>query len=135
MKQYEAGEQRILAEWLNLIDVLWCHVPNGGARDCRVGAELKRQGVKRGVPDALIFDVPDVPEMHTVHGVAIELKVGVNRLTAFQEIWADRMKRAGWLHFVAIGAHDAITKLRNLGYDPRAKWRRQNHERIVRSNA
>lgn len=122
--QLESGEQVVLAQWLDLTGALWCHVPNGGSRDGRTGAMLKRHGVKRGVPDALIFDVPDTPDMKIVRGVALELKTG-SRLTEFQKDWAYRLRRAGWMCLLANGADDAIKKLSELGYSPTAVYERR----------
>jgi hypothetical protein len=115
--QPEAAEQRALAQWLDLTGALWCHPPNGGARDARTGAELKRQGVKRGVPDALIFDVP--PGLRFV-GVAVELKAGrAARPSPWQERWHERLRRAGWLVIVAHSASEAIQTLIDIGYSTR----------------
>ena len=54
-KSNEAKEQANLMRWAALscsrfpeLDMLF-HIPNGGARDKREGASLKRQGVKAGV--------------------------------------------------------------------------------------
>jgi hypothetical protein len=45
------------------------HIPNGGDRDIRVAAQLKRAGVRAGVPD-LFLPVP----RGEYHGLYIELK-------------------------------------------------------------
>ena len=54
----EEQEQIKLAEYLDWKGYCWCHVPNGGNRNVVTGAKLKKQGVKPGVPDVLIFDSP-----------------------------------------------------------------------------
>ena len=54
-------------------------VPNGGARDARVGARMKAEGVKRGVPDVFL-DVARGP----YHGLRIEMKYGKNKPTKEQ---------------------------------------------------
>lgn len=118
--QPEAAEQRSLAQWLDLVGVLWCHPPNGGARDARTGAELKRQGVKRGVPDALIFSTPAGSDYV---GVAVELKAGrASRPDVFQRQWHERLQRAGWLVIVAHSAADAVQAMMRLGYSARTEW-------------
>ena len=65
----EYNEQVTLAEYLDLKGYCWCHVPKGGARHPATGAKMKKQGVKPGVPDVLIFD-----HVGICNGVAIELK-------------------------------------------------------------
>lgn len=131
--QPEAAEQRALAQWLDLVDCLWCHPPNGGARDARTGAALKRAGVKRGVPDALIFDVPAGLQCS---GVAVELKAGrASRPSVWQRRWHDRLRRAGWVVVVAHGAPEAIQALMRLGYSARAVYQSRLVEVSDRSEA
>lgn len=57
----EAKHGRALVRWTNLTAAAGrpelaylLHVPNGGARSASTGAELKRQGVRRGVWDFLL---------------------------------------------------------------------------------
>lgn len=123
-RQLEAPHQRALARWLDICGLLWCHVPNGGDRDARVGAELKSQGVKRGVPDCLIFTPP--PIMPEARGTALELKPARTEdpyaePTDEQVEWLDRLRRGGWLTVVAHGHSEAIETLRRLGYDERMR--------------
>ena len=53
----EAQEQRALFQWARLAEQqypelkLLHHVPNGGKRDSRTAANLKKEGVKSGVPE------------------------------------------------------------------------------------
>ena len=53
----EAQEQRALFQWAGLAEQqypelkLLHHIPNGGKRDARTAANLKKEGVKAGVPD------------------------------------------------------------------------------------
>lgn len=111
----EAEEQRMLAKWLNLSRVLWCHCPNGEHRDVRVGARLKALGVKPGVPDILVFTPP--PKSPQTRGVAIELKrVGTSRVSPYQQEWLDDLQMLGWDARVCCGAGDAIHWLSELGY-------------------
>ena len=58
--QHEAEEQAALFRWALLsrgripeLDLLF-HIPNGGSRHPREAANLKRQGVKAGVPDLFL---------------------------------------------------------------------------------
>lgn len=116
----EENEQRLLADWLDLAGVKWCHVPNGGARVKAVAGKLKAQGVKAGVPDVLIFDRP--PSDPACVGVAFELKRAdprKSRVTVEQAAWLVELGCRGWATAVAYGADDAITKLRALGFGAR----------------
>ena len=55
------------------------------------GARLKRKGVKKGVPDILIFErIKDAP------GAAIELKVGSGKQTPEQKQWQEDLMKRGW---------------------------------------
>src|SRR6056297_1258985 len=82
----EYQEQCKLAEYLDMKGHCWIHVPNGGNRDAKNGAKMKKQGVKPGVPDVLIFDVPDNDNCHK--GIAIELKRQKGgRVSKYQDKW------------------------------------------------
>ena len=85
MKEREL--QNRVAEMLDLLGLLWCHCPNEGKRSPQRGAFLKRQGLKKGVPDILIFTEPRV---------AIELKVGSRKLTPTQSQWLLELEQQGW---------------------------------------
>jgi len=66
----ESAEQEALAAALDQAGLLWTSTANGGRRDKRTAAGLKRQGLKPGVPDVLIFTAaPGAPR-----GAAVELK-------------------------------------------------------------
>lgn len=67
----EDQEQRIVAQFLDLLGFRWTHCPNEGKRNVVNGARLKASGMKKGCPDILIFD--PIPDSEWV-GVAIELK-------------------------------------------------------------
>lgn len=96
MQQYQFPE-------LNLLHA----IPNGGARDPRVGAMLKREGVKRGVPD-LSLPVP----RGGYHGMYIELKSEKGRPTPEQKYWLSVLTEQGYYAVLARGwitAAEAIT--------------------------
>lgn len=99
----EDYEQRVLANRLRGTDLLWCHVPNGGKRDPRTGAAMKRHGVKPGVPDILIF-TPG----HDGKPTAIELKrIKGGQVSKEQKQWLLDLQNAGWHTEVAKGADKA----------------------------
>lgn len=64
----ERAEQRTIAKFLDGLRIVWFHPPNGGdrgnhafrkgGRTSITAAIMKAEGVKRGVPDVMIFDRP-----------------------------------------------------------------------------
>jgi len=111
----EDQEQAALVDWLKLHNILFAHVPNGGARDKVTGAILKRLGVSRGCPDILIFDHP--PLEPDCIGVAIELKRRKGgQIRPEQKEWLEKLKDRGWVAAVCKGADDAIKLLQQLGF-------------------
>ncbi|MGI5873521.1 MAG: VRR-NUC domain-containing protein [Bacillota bacterium] len=93
----EAAEQAALFEWAALSEqsipelALMYHVPNEGKRSPRSGAEQKRIGLKRGVPDVCL----PVPS-NGFHGMYIEMKAGRNRPTKEQTEYLRRLAAAGY---------------------------------------
>lgn len=117
-KRSEATEQEALIAWcgwqqnqhpeLKLI----YHVPNGGSRNPLEAANLKRQGVKAGVPD-LCLPVP----RSGFHGLYIEMKYGRNKTTEKQEEWLKALEGQGYFTTVCYGAEEAERVLsRYLGF-------------------
>ncbi len=116
--QHEAEEQAALFRWALLsrgripeLDLLF-HIPNGGSRHPREAANLKRQGVKAGVPDLFL---PIARGKY--HGLFIEMKAGKNKPTEKQEGWIQSLKEQGYAAKVCYGcgaAIEAITKYLNL---------------------
>jgi hypothetical protein len=112
----EADDQAHLARWLDFKGYLWCHCPNGEARDPRIGAKLKRMGVKRGVPDVLIFTHPP-DKTWTQTGVAIEMKnERGGHVSREQAQWLQGLKLLGWHTQCCHGVREAIAFLQGLGY-------------------
>ncbi|MEI2453837.1 hypothetical protein [Lysobacter firmicutimachus] len=80
-RDVEAMHGRALVRWANLMAVagrpelaFLLHVPNGGARSASTGAELKRQGVRRGVWDYFLPMQRRPDEAMPYAGLWIELK-------------------------------------------------------------
>lgn len=67
------------------------HVPNGGQRHVLVAVNLKRQGVKAGVPD-LCLPVP----RFGCHGLWIEMKTKDGSISATQKDWIGYLQGAGY---------------------------------------
>lgn len=77
--QYERNLQIMAVNYIRgaFPHVLCAHVPNGGSRNVREGANLKRMGVLAGMPDLLIWWPKGMG--------AIELKADKGKLTEKQE--------------------------------------------------
>lgn len=80
------------------------HIPNGGSRNAAEAANLKRQGVKPGVPD-LFLAVP----AGEYHGLFIELKRRKGgRVSEHQRAWLGALGRQGYKAVIANGAKEAL---------------------------
>ncbi len=79
------------ARYLDYQGVLWCHVANERQTSRARGGKLKAMGVKKGVPDILVFE-----PRGQCPGMAIELKVGRNKPTQEQEGWLKALQQRGW---------------------------------------
>lgn len=111
----EAAEQMALSRWLDLKRLLWCHVPNSGQHKVQYRAAMARQGLKRGVPDLLIFTPP--PRVPGCRGVAIELKrLRGGTVSDSQRYWIEQLQAADWQARVCKGAQAAVDWLGSLGY-------------------
>lgn len=110
----EAQEQRCLFQWAGYAEQqfpelkLLHHVPNGGRRDARTAANLKKEGVKAGVPD-IVLPVP----MGIYHGLYIELKVGRNKTSIKQKEWIKALKEQGYKVEVCYGWIEAKEVIEN----------------------
>lgn len=110
----EAGAQEALFNWAQYqyerypeLELLY-HIPNGGKRDARTAANLKRQGLKAGVPD---LHLPVARGGY--HGLYIELKVGSNKPTPLQKKWLSNLNKQGYLAVVCYGWQGAAEQLIN----------------------
>ena len=113
MRHPEDDLQAAVAELLDMLGWLYCHVPNGGKRNLREAARLKRMGVKAGIPDVLIFE----PVVHTVSGsvtgfgLALELKIKPNRPTPEQIATLAALHERGWGMRVCYSMDDVMEAL------------------------
>jgi VRR-NUC domain-containing protein len=102
----EDAIQRAICDHLRLRakpGVLWLHVPNGGKRDARIGAMLKRLGTLAGASDLLLW--------HSGNSFALELKAPDGRLSDAQRDFLARFADAGGHTAVAEGIDCALTTL------------------------
>lgn len=127
-EQREAAEQEALFRWAEFVvgrypelDLLH-HIPNGGSRNAMEAANLKRQGVKAGVPD-LFLPVA----RNGWHGLYIEMKAGSNKTTAMQDRWIDALRKQGYLVAVCYDWGTAVKVLTHY-LDPKSEARDQENE-------
>lgn len=76
--------------------------PNGGARDARTGATLRREGTKAGVSD-LKMPIPH----GKYRGLAIEMKAPDGKVKPLQEGWLKMHDLMGWRTAVAYSSLEA----------------------------
>lgn len=121
-RRSEATEQEALITWCRIFENRYpelkmiYHIPNGGSRNRLEAANLKRQGVKAGVPD-LCLPVPK----DGYHGLYIEMKYGKNKPTDNQEEWMERLRQYGYRTVVCYGADEARETIKQY-----IGWREQN---------
>ena len=105
----ESAEQEQLFRWAETQAAAYpelermYHIPNGGKRNKVVAAKLKRQGVKRGVPD-IHLPAP----RYGYHGLYIELKrQSEGEVSADQADWIEYLAREGYVAAVCHGWYEA----------------------------
>ena len=82
------------------------HVPNGGSRNKIEAANLKKQGVRAGVPD-LCLPVPK----GKYHGLYIEMKYGSNKPTQKQNEWITNLKKYGYAVSICWSCEAAVEEI------------------------
>lgn len=119
MISQEGIEQIHLMKWTEYMSGkypeirLLFHVPNGGSRNKIEAANLKKQGVKAGVPDLFLPVARD-----GYFGLFIEMKFGKNRTTAQQKEWIKELRDQGYRCEVCYGWEAASEVLADyLGKD------------------
>lgn len=115
----EHREQVAVIEWAEVFKATWPElemlyaIPNGGDRDARVGAKMKREGSRKGVLD---LDLP-VPKHRPgtmgkyYAGCRIEMKAGKNKPTKEQNWWAAKLTNYGHACYLCYSATEAIGAL------------------------
>ena len=109
----EAQEQAALfarctaMEWKYPQLKLLYHTPNGGSRNSAEAANLRRQGVRPGVPDIFL------PVARCgYHGMYIELKRRKGgRVSAAQQRFITAVRKQGYYAVVCFGADDAFNTI------------------------
>lgn len=105
----EADEQKMLFEWAEYAEVLYpelqlmYHIVNEGRRSYRSGAELRKQGMKAGVPD-ICLPVP----RGGFGALYIEMKRAKGgRVSDAQDWWIEKLNAAGNLAVICHGFEEA----------------------------
>lgn len=106
MKKSEANEQIAVIDYCELRNYPIFAIPNGGSRNQLEAANLKRQGVKSGVPDLCV-----PVAKHNYHGMYIEMKVGRNKPTDNQIKWLRMLKENGYFVCICYGFDEAAKAL------------------------
>jgi hypothetical protein len=97
---------------------LMFHVPNGGSRNAIEAANLKRQGVKAGVPDICL------PVARSgFHGLYLELKSDGGRLQDTQKTWLDDLNKQGYKAVTVYGFDEAKAAIENYLCKITKDWR------------
>lgn len=99
----EAHEQIAVVQFCMYKDIPIFAIPNGGSRNKLEAINLKRQGVKKGVPDLC---VPVAKRGY--HGLYIEMKYGKGKTSKPQDEWLELLNNNGYLARVCVGADEAI---------------------------
>ena len=97
-------QEAIRSKWPEL--KLLFHIPNERICSVQQGANLKRMGVKRGVPD-LCMPVA----RGAYHGLFIEMKTESGTATSDQKWWGDQLKAQGYMWAVCKGWESAVKLL------------------------
>lgn len=106
----EAVEQEILVQYLELKKIRFTHIANERKATAHYGAKLKRQGVKKGFPDLMIFLADEI--------IFIELKrvnPSLSKISKEQEWWCEYLNNLFYARaFIAYGARAVINFLEKL---------------------
>lgn len=99
----EAQEQIAVIEYCELKGYPVFHIPNEGKRSIYTGANLKRQGLRKGVPDLCIPRA-----VGDFHGLYIEMKSKEGKLSREQMQWLQLLQSEGFCALCCYGADKAI---------------------------
>jgi hypothetical protein len=104
----ESSEQTVLVARVRNFhpDLVFMSIPNGGKRDIRVAAQMKREGVLAGAPDLFLAEPRE-----NKHGLFIEMKKIGGRTSSNQDEVIDKLRAKGYEAVVCEGADEAYSKL------------------------
>ena len=112
MRHIESNMQQAFIHWFRLLypkDWRMCFaVANGGARNPKEGAMLKREGVVAGVADVMIT----IPR-GGYGSLGLEFKTSTGRQSAAQKDWQADFERVGNKYVVVRSLDEAIEVTKN----------------------
>ena len=117
-KHHEDDEQAALFDWAAFFPKLkfMFAIPNGGNRNPREAARLKRQGVKPGVSDVFL-PIPKTTAGGHYHGLFIEMKRrkkdGRSQVSPAQKEFKIEVIRMGYRCVICYGAGEAIEAIKD----------------------
>ena len=91
-------------------------VPNGGNRNARTGAMMKREGVRKGIPDIFLL----CPR-GKYHGMVLEMKSSTGSVKPEQKWWHQRFAEQGYHVTVCYSFEQAREEIENYLAQPKAK--------------
>ncbi len=100
--------QCLIIEWASYqkhpaFDYLFA-IPNGGTRNIITAVSLKKEGVKRGVPDLFLA----YPSQH-YSGLFLELKKDFKaKASKYQEQWIEKLNEVNYLAMIGHGFDESI---------------------------
>ena len=114
MKSREAQEQAVVISWCEMQKSIYPElemifsIPNGGYRNKIEASNLKKTGVKSGVPDLMLAVPKD-----NYHGLFIEMKWGKNKCTPNQNKWILKLSKLDYEVKVCYSSMEAIDAIKN----------------------
>ncbi len=101
MKNEEHRIQKAFFDWLKIYEErfpvlkMFFHIPNGGKRNILTAVNLKKQGVRAGIPDVM-----NLSGFKDKKGLVLEFKSEKGRLTPEQKEWISFLEKEGF--YVAV---------------------------------
>jgi len=105
-KRTEATEQIAVIQYCDYNNIKIFAIANGGSRHILEAVNLKKQGVKAGVPD-LFIPIPN----NEFHGLFIEMKYGKNKPTEAQKEWLAYLNSVKYKSIVCYSTNEAINTI------------------------
>lgn len=111
--KYFSAEDNLHIACCNFLDsqypkLLYTHPANEAKRTTFERYKAKKMRMKPGVPDLLIFHPND-----TFNGLAVELKVGKNKLSDYQEQWKEQLEKNGWYYWTCYDLDNFIALIKD----------------------